>query len=295
MAPSPSARGGPGAARRAASDDGGFVWASDPPLLPLQGDVLVRRGVGMAGNEPEPGLPDTRAHSVEERELEDWSVHDARLDDLLHLLERRVAPLGVQLGGLLAEEAVEVWVAAVDVGAVGDHEGLEASGRIAKGAAGRLDDVLELLLRVGLEEGGTLQRHELDLDAYRLEVVHHDLGEVRVGGVAIEVACVEAVRVAGVAEELLGARDVEDRGRRLPEELEVVGDDAAGDLGMAERQGLVDRGAVDGEAGGESDALVVPRRLRIPLIGEIEPEGRLDDSRLEGEPRRPLQLFGELP
>ena len=41
-------------------------------------------------------------------------------------------------------------------------------------------------------------------------------------------------------------------------------------------------------------ALVVPRRLRIPLVGEVEPEGALDHHRLQRQARRLLQLLGEL-
>src|SRR6516164_6248823 len=51
---------------------------------------------------------------------------------------------------------------------------------------------------------------------------------------------------------------------------------------------------IDGQAGRESHTLVMPRRLRVPLVGEVEPERGLDDGWLEGEPLGALQLLGEL-
>src|SRR5204862_2136822 len=52
--------------------------------------------------------------------------------------------------------------------------------------------------------------------------------------------------------------------------------------------------AVESEARGLSHAPIVPRRFRIPLIGEIEPEhgGRLFRSD-ELEARRALNVFGD--
>ena len=65
-------------------------------------------------------------------------------------------------------------------------------------------------------------------------------------------------------------------------------------LRVAERQRLVDGLAVDGQARRQPHALVVPWRLRVPLVGEVDPERRRDDGGLEGEPLRALQLLGEL-
>ena len=46
--------------------------------------------------------------------------------------------------------------------------------------------------------------------------------------------------------------------------------------------------------GGEADAPVRPRRLRVPLIGEHEPVSGHDGGRLEREPRGPPHLLGQL-
>jgi hypothetical protein len=73
-------------------------------------------------------------------------------------VQQRLALRPVELRGLVSEQAVEIGVASIDVGAAGDDEGLEAGGGVAEDAAEDVDDVLELLLRERLEEGGPLER-----------------------------------------------------------------------------------------------------------------------------------------
>ena len=63
---------------------------------------------------------------------------------------------------------------------------------------------------------------------------------------------------------------------------------------MAERDGLVDALAIERQRHGLAHPRVVPGRFRIPLIGEIDPERRVDHHRLQREPRRALQLLGQL-
>jgi hypothetical protein len=176
----------------------------------------------------------------------------------------------------------------------GGHELIEASGRVAEGAARALDDVPVLLLRVAAEERHSLEGPELRPDADRLQRVDHRLREVRVRHVAVVLARVEAVGVAGLGQELGRAGAVVDRRGRRPEVLERGRDDAAGETRVAEGERLVDRRAIDGEARGEAYTPVVPGQLRVPLLGDVEPERRLDDRGLEGEPRRLLQLLGQL-
>ena len=127
--------------------------------------------------------------------------------------ERRITPntraiIPVHLAGLLLDEALEVGIGPVGEGAAGGHEGVEAGGGVAEGAARRLDDVPELLLAVLQDEGRPLQRAQLGADARRLEVVDHRLPEVGVGGVAVVVARVEALRVARLGQELPRLREV---------------------------------------------------------------------------------------
>jgi hypothetical protein len=67
--------------------------------------------------------------------------------------------------------------------------------------------------------------------------------------------------------------------------VEHIRDDAVGELGKPESERLVDGVAVDREVGGPTDALVMPRRCRVPLLGEIEPERAWRVDRLERQPR----------
>ena len=68
-----------------------------------------------------------------------------------------------------------------------------------------------------------------------------------------------------------------------------------GDLGEAQRLGLTDGLPVDGEARGQAHALIVPRRLRVPLLaGEVDPEGGGDQGGRELQPGRALDLLRKL-
>ena len=113
-----------------------------------------------------------------------------------------------------------------------------------------------------------------------------------IGRVGREVAGVEAVRVAGLHHELLGALGIVGVRIDRQRELHVPRDDVAGDAREAELLGLVQGLAVDREAGGEPNPPVVPGRLRVPLLGEVEEEHRITPHRGEFEPGCPLDLFG---
>src|SRR5262245_10316794 len=121
--------------------------------------------------------------SVEEGELPDRREHDLVVHQLLDLDEGRLPALGVHLGGLLAEEAFDVRIAAVAVEAVGRHEGLDARGGIAGGAAAALYKVPELLVLELAEERRPLERAYLRVDADDAEVVHDGFDDRRVGAV----------------------------------------------------------------------------------------------------------------
>src|SRR5437870_5180774 len=265
------------------------VVAFSPRLEP---QVLVRRGVGVVGDERQARLLHAWPVAIDKGELPDRRDHRLLVHELLDPLERRLALLPVHLARLLAEEPVDVRIAAVDVGAASGDERLEAGRRVPEGPGAALDDVPELLLPVLGEEGRALERPELGPDGDRLQVIHNGLREVGVGHVAVVVTGGEAVRVAGLGEELPGpGRIVRVRGR-LPEEVEARGDDAVGDLREAQGLGLVDRRPVDRQVDGQAHSPVVPRRLRVPLIDEDEPEGGGRGVGLEREPGRPLALLG---
>src|SRR5919197_4748853 len=152
-------------------------------VLPLPGSdlhVLVRRGVRVAGDQAEPRLLDPWADAVQERELPDRDEDLLLVHELLDLHEDRLALLPVELRGLLAEEPVDVRVAAVDVRAAGHHEGFEPRGRVAERSAGPVREVLVLLLRPLLEEGRALYRAQLRANPDVPEVVENRLLHVGV-------------------------------------------------------------------------------------------------------------------
>jgi len=84
-----------------------------------------------------------------------------------------------------------------------------------------------------------------------------------------------------------------DTGARPTAELELLGNHAARHSRVAEGLGLVDRLPVDGEVGGQAHAVIRPRRLGIPLVGEDEPLVGGKDERCQLEPGRAHELLGE--
>src|SRR5262249_6073 len=127
-------------------------------LHTLQSDVLVRRGVCIARDQPEPGLPHPGPHTVDESQLPDRRIDRPLVNKLLNPLQNRHSFLLVGLDRLLLEQLVDVRVAAVRIGASLDDVRLKTGRGVAKGAAAALDDVLELLTSVSLEEGCPLKR-----------------------------------------------------------------------------------------------------------------------------------------
>src|SRR5580692_5007047 len=116
-----------------------------PRLRPFQRDVLVGRGVGEAGYQPKPRLSDARANAVDEGELPDRRVDRPFVDDLLHLVQDRLAFLVIELDRLLLVQLVEVGVAAVDENSALDDMRFEPGRGIAERAGAGLDDVFERL------------------------------------------------------------------------------------------------------------------------------------------------------
>src|SRR5215472_4156930 len=207
----------------------------------LELDVLVGSRERPTGDEAEPRFGHSRALRMDEAELPDRRIHRLVVHELLDAMQRRLAPLAVELACLLAEEPVDVGIAAVHEGAAGDHEGLEADRRVAEGAADAVGEVLQLLLLVALEERRALERAEPGPDADRSEIVGYRLAHGGRRRFAPEVARVESVRVAGLGEQSLCQGGIVSVGRRLPEEVEALGDDAPRDSREAERDRVVHR------------------------------------------------------
>jgi hypothetical protein len=85
--------------------------------------------------------------------------------ELLDAVQQRLALLGIPLGGLIAEERVDVGIAAVGEAAGRRGERLDAGRRVAADATEPVDQVPELLLLIRLEERRALEGPEPGADA----------------------------------------------------------------------------------------------------------------------------------
>src|SRR5262249_60105437 len=90
---------------------------------------------------------------------------------------RRLAPLLVEVGALLAEQPVDVRIAAVHVRAARSDEGFDPCCGVAEGGASALHEVLVLLVAVALLECRALERPELHAYARGLERVDDRLAD----------------------------------------------------------------------------------------------------------------------
>jgi hypothetical protein len=99
------------------------AWAGG--LGALQGDVLVGRGVGIIRDRTKTRFSDSRPHTVDEGQLPDRRDHRVLVNQLLDLVQGRLAMLVVQLCRLFLEKCVDVWVAPVGLGPALDDKGLD--------------------------------------------------------------------------------------------------------------------------------------------------------------------------
>src|SRR5262245_7998234 len=86
--------------------------------------------------------------------------------------------LAIQLARLLAEEAVDVGIAAVDIDAAADDERFDSGGRVAEGAVAALDETTVFLLDPSLLECRPLDGPKLHANANGVEIVNHRLAHV---------------------------------------------------------------------------------------------------------------------
>src|SRR5215472_7231070 len=114
----------------------------------------------------------------------------------------------------------------------------------------------------------------------------------RIRRVTEELAGVEALRVTRLGQQLLCVGRVVDRRRRLPIELKALRNDTVGQVRAAESDRLTDALAVHRQTGSPAYPLVMPRRLRVPLVGEVEPL-RARHCRFQRQTWRLLQLVGQ--
>src|SRR3989442_4832555 len=240
----------------------------------LQFHVLQWPRVREAADQVDARLLHARADAPDERQLVDRDVGPPVVEDLLDLVQQRLALLHVQLPDLTLEEILDLGNDAGRIGGPLAGVRLEPRRRIATRAADADDHVFELAVAPGRGQSRALHGPDLRADPDGLEVPGQRLAHRDIGRPRVEITGVEAVRIARVGEEAPGLRGVV--GVRLEElrELQRARDQRPGDLREAERLGLVERLPVDGVARGLAYAPVVPGRLRVPLVREIEPENR---------------------
>ena len=208
-------------------------------------------------------------------------------------MQQRLTLLAIQLLGLALEQIVDLRHRAVRVETVLGKERLDARSGVAGGAGGGKDEAVQLLLAPRRQEGGALHRADVRADADRLQHARDGFGQGRVGRQRRQIARVEAVGIARLHHELLGALGIV-RGRlELQCEVEFRGNIGRRELAQPEHLRLIDALAIDGEIGRHAHTLVMPGRLRIPLVGERDPvRGGVD--RLQREPRRAPELVSQL-
>src|SRR5262249_35050867 len=136
-------------------------WLAGSASGPLEPEVLERAGVREALDQVDAGLLHARADPPDERQLVDRHVNHLVAEDLLDLVERRLALLRIELARLALEEILALGQDAGRVDAALRHVGLEPRGRVARRARDAHDHVLELLLAPGGGHGGTFHRPDL--------------------------------------------------------------------------------------------------------------------------------------
>ena len=199
-------------------------------------------------------------------------------------MQDRLALLRIELCRLLANEPVDVGIAAIRIGAGRGRERLDPGRRVPGDTAQAVDDVLQLLFLVRLEERRPLEWPKPRADPDGLKIVEEGLGVVGGAHVAPEIHGVKALRVPGFREELSGLGQIVGIDRRLPVEVEARRNDAPGDSREPERLSLIDRVTVHGIGGGQAHAPVVPWGAGLPLVGEDDPVRARELRRLQGEP-----------
>jgi hypothetical protein len=111
----------------------------------------------------------------------------------------------------------------------------------------------------GLSEAScSLQRAQAHTDAKFLQVVDRDLAQIGIGGVTEIIATIETLGEAGVRQQFLGTHKIVLGGRRLPVEIEIFREHAAGQMRVTKRERLIHRFAVDRQIDGLPNALIVP-------------------------------------
>src|SRR6516162_4481456 len=132
----------------------------------------------MPSYQAEPRFTDPGTDAVNDSKLPKMREDCVLLCELLDLEQERFALLGIELGCLLYEQCIDIWIAPVDIGTTLGDECLKTRGSVTESAAGSLDQVLKALLTVALIESCPLEWSKPGANSDCLKVVDHGLGKV---------------------------------------------------------------------------------------------------------------------
>src|SRR5215510_6770726 len=123
-------------------------------------------------------------------------------------MQQSLALLRVALGDLLRVPGVNVGVAQKRLGPLTIHEGLDASGGIAKRPATLARQMLYRLLFLRRLDSGTLHGAYLSPNTHDGEVIHDAFDHGRIRRVSAAFASIKAIGISGVFEQLPGLLEV---------------------------------------------------------------------------------------
>ena len=155
----------------------------------------------------------------------------------------------VALDCLLLEEFVNVRIAAVGIGALRIDEGLHAGRGIPRRSSASDKESWELSVLPGGIESSPFHGAHFHPNADGVQVVHHGLPNHIEGRNGRQLTGVEAVRIAGLSQQLPGLFGVVRQRFGLQGKVHDTRNDHRGRRAEAQAGGLVDRLPVEGVVG----------------------------------------------
>ena len=143
------------------------------------------------------------------------------MNELLDLVQERLALGVVEFDRLLLKQRVNFGIVAVGIGTALDGEGFEAGRGVAESGAASHDQVLVFLFRIALEKRGALDRPQIGPDAGLPQIVGDGLADIRKGGITVKRAGLDAFGMSRRGQQLLRLCDIVNRLGRLPVEFKV--------------------------------------------------------------------------
>src|SRR4030095_15959848 len=271
----------------------GATALAEPRSRALEPQVLEWRRVWKAGNQPHASLDHALTDARERAQFVQGRVDHPVVQNALERMREGLALRPIELSRLTLEQVVDLGDHSVGVDPATRDVGLKPRGRVPGGAADGHDDAVELSLAERGEECRALHRPDACADANGLEVGGDGLAHGDVRGIRIEVAGIEPTRVAGLAQEAPGSGGIIGGGVEWQHKLAAPRDDRAGQMREAERLRLVQGLSIDRDARRLADALVVPGRFGVPLIGKVDPEDAKRPWRDHPQIWRAADLLGD--